>query len=204
MEKAVSWALIMLIVGMFASVIYRFDVNIPSYDDYAATLIFLKNYYYNNPDVPGKIRALFIPHNEHCIFLSRVSAVLSYVVSGKINFRGLVWYQNVYLFGVFLLIAGIIRQQRLPFYPSLLVVSFFLFNLAFWQVTLYYWGGISGEPCGRLLLSAGYRSCRAGHAVFWQRNPGIAFGILPAGCSVQNPTPTGMDGFCRGGHGVLF
>ena len=142
MEKAVSWALIMLIMGMFASVIYRFDVNIPSYDDYAATLIFLKNYYYNNPDVPGKIRALFIPHNEHCIFLSRVSAVLSYVVSGKINFRGLVWYQNVYLFGVFLLIAGIIRQQRLPFYPSLLVVSFFLFNLAFWQVTLYYWGGI--------------------------------------------------------------
>lgn len=142
MEKILSWALIILIMGMFASVIYQFDVNIPSYDDYAATLIFLKNHYYNNSDVPGKIQALFAPHNEHRIVLSRASAALSYVVSGKINFQGLVWYQNMYLLGVFLLIAGIIRQQRLPFYPALLVVSFFLFNLAFWQVTLYYWGGI--------------------------------------------------------------
>ena len=76
----------------------------------------------NNSDVPGKIQALFAPHNEHRIVLSRASAALSYVVSGKINFRGLVWYQNIYLLGVFLLIAGIIRQKRLPLYPALLVV----------------------------------------------------------------------------------
>lgn len=131
----------MLVMSMFATVIYQFDVNIPSYDDYA-TLIFIKDYYYSNPDIPGKIGALFIPHNEHHIFLSRTSAAVAFLLSGEINFRSLVWYQNVYLLGVFLLIAGIIRQQRLPFYPSLLVVSFFLFNLAFWQVTLYYWGGI--------------------------------------------------------------
>jgi hypothetical protein len=142
MKKNISLILCLLALGAFFLALYQKALNIPSYDDYAATLIFLKNHYYLKTDAVGKIRALFYPHGEHYIVTSRLSAALGYVLTGSVNFTVLVWYQNLYLLGVFGLIIMIVREQGIPLFPLLVPISLSFFSLSFWQVSLYYWGGV--------------------------------------------------------------
>lgn len=143
MVKIVSTALIVAILATFIFSLQHFAVNIPSYDDYAATLIFIQLHFFQNTDpIVGKFLALFVPHGEHYIVISRLSAALAYIYSGTINFTVLVWYQNLYLLGTFALIIQVIRRQNLPLLPILIPITFFFFNLSFWQVSFYYWGGI--------------------------------------------------------------
>ncbi len=126
----------------FVLAVNHFVVNIPSRDDYGATLCYIQAHYCGNVDIADKIASLFIPHNEHFILFSRLSAALSYLFTGHINFAALIWYQNIFLLGGFALILQIVRQQKLPLLALLTPISLFSFNLSFWQVTLYYWGGI--------------------------------------------------------------
>ncbi len=142
MNRTISLLIVATILCAFAGTLSYFISNIPSYDDYAATLIFIKNHYYQNPDTAGKIRALFIPHGEHYILLSRGSAALFYTMFGTINFSALVWYQNLYLLANFILIFFIFKNQGITYFPILIFITLFLFNLSHWQVALYYWGGI--------------------------------------------------------------
>ncbi|TDB68960.1 hypothetical protein [Arundinibacter roseus] len=142
MNRTISLVIITTVLCVFAGTLSYFICNIPSYDDYAATLIFIKNHYYQNPDTAEKIRALLIPHGEHYILLSRGSAALFYTIFGTINFSALVWYQNIYLLAIFVLILFIIKNQRISYFPVLVPITLFLFNLSHWQVALYYWGGI--------------------------------------------------------------
>ncbi|MBU1822739.1 MAG: hypothetical protein KKG00_14690 [Bacteroidetes bacterium] len=142
MKKYISIALSLLTLGAFILALWQNVVNIPSYDDYAATLIFLKNHYYHSTDAIGKIRALFYPHGEHYIVTSRLSAAIAYTFTGSVNFTALVWYQNLYLLGVFVLILLIMREQGVSLFTVIIPVSLCLFSLSFWQVSLYYWGGV--------------------------------------------------------------
>ena len=142
MVRFISVALVVAILATFLLALQRFVVNIPSYDDYAATLIFIKLHYFENHDAVEKFRALFVPHGEHYIVISRLSAAIAYMSTGTINFSALVWYQNLYLVGVFGLIIQLIRQQHIPLFPILIPVTSFLFSLSFWQVSFYYWGGV--------------------------------------------------------------
>ncbi|MFB9292292.1 hypothetical protein [Persicitalea jodogahamensis] len=142
MTKKLPLLISALIFAAFFLTVHHFVVNIPSRDDFAATLSFIQMQCVSDVGIFDQITALFIPHNEHYIVLSRLSAALAYNFAGHLNFTALVWYQNIFLLGGYALVLQIIRQQKLPLLVLLLPTTIFFFNLSFWQVTLYYWGGI--------------------------------------------------------------
>ncbi len=118
----------------------------PSYDDYNATISVIRSFYFNTVDVKQQLAALFDPHNEHRIVLSRISAVVYYGLFDQLNFGSLILYQNFYLLGTFGLILAILKKIQIRVWPILIPVSFFLFSLSFWQVALYYSCGIQHYP----------------------------------------------------------
>ncbi len=126
----------------FILVIYQYAVNIPSRDDFGTTLYFIQAHYFGNFDTVGKVTSLFIPHNEHYILFSRLSTALAYTLAGHLDYTALIWYQNIFLLGGYALVLKIVKLQKLPLMELLVPITVFFFSLSFWQVTLYYWGGI--------------------------------------------------------------
>lgn len=126
----------------FAYTILNNTLNAPSFDDYDATILFIKNFYFDGYTLWEKITALFRTHNEHRIFLSRVFATVYYYFFQVINFRHLVFLQNFFLLATFGLCLRIMLKNNLPFHFAFLLLCITLFNLSFYQVSIYYWGGI--------------------------------------------------------------
>ncbi|MCF2445780.1 hypothetical protein L0657_17600 [Dyadobacter sp. CY345] len=136
-----------LVVGIFISttfgyILFTNSQNIPSFDDYDATLAFIRNFYFEKSTDPERLGMLFDLHNEHCIMISRLSASIYYAIFKEINFTHLVLYQNLFLLGFYAVILAIMKQQNLLSPLAALFVTIFLFSLSFWQVSFYYWAGI--------------------------------------------------------------
>jgi len=142
MSKYIFLLLSVLIIFIFCLTLVQNAQNIPSFDDYDATLSFIRNFYFEKRPLLQRTKLLFSFHNEHCIMISRTSAAIYYYIFQEINFTHLVLYQNLFLFGFFAVLLAIMRQQNLLSFPVVLFATFFLFSLSFWQVSFYYWAGI--------------------------------------------------------------
>jgi len=142
MSKYLFLLLSVLIIFIFCLTLVQNAQNIPSFDDYDATLSFIRNFYFEKRLLLQKTKLLFSFHNEHCIMISRASAAIYFYIFQEINFKPLVLYQNLFLFGFFAVLLAIMRQQKLISFPVVLFTIFFLFSLSFWQVSFYYWAGI--------------------------------------------------------------
>ncbi|AXE19940.1 hypothetical protein DR864_20395 [Runella rosea] len=101
-----------------------YAVDVPYIDDYDALLQYILTY--ENASSLGKIKSLFLPHNEHIIVMTRLSAWLSYELTGHLSFR------DIILFGNGLLVLQLAMLFRL-FQPSLRFspVYFFIVVLVF-------------------------------------------------------------------------
>jgi hypothetical protein len=142
MNRYLAISLSILLILVFGYNLIRHSLNIPTFDDYDATLGFIKNFYFDKASLLQKLKLLFTFHNDHCIVISRASAVMYYNFFKELNFAHLVIYQNLFLMAFFIVVLAIMRQQNLLSAYTVLFATIFLFNLSLWQVMLNYWGGI--------------------------------------------------------------
>ncbi|WP_247237123.1 hypothetical protein [Telluribacter sp. SYSU D00476] len=146
----------------------HYTLDIPSFDDYHATIYAIRMFYFEAINLKQQVALLFKPHNEHRIFLSRLSSIVYYDLFGKLNFRTLILYQNLYLLAAFGLTLAILKKSKVQIWPLLLPISLFLFSLSFWQVTLYYWGGIQYYTVFFFIMLSLYWLVSAREVVSWQ------------------------------------
>lgn len=132
-------AILILVMGYM---LVSCAINIPTYDDYDATIDFIRHYYFEPPFSLQKLKLLFSFHNEHCIAISRFSAAAYYYLFGEINFRHLILYQNLYFIGFYVVLLMILKRRKLLDSYTFFLVTVFLFSLSLWQVIFNYWGGI--------------------------------------------------------------
>lgn len=142
MSKYFSISLSLAIILIFGFTLFNNILNAPTFDDYDTTLGFIRRFYFENTSFSGKVSEIFSRHNEHRILISKASAALHYRLFHYVDFEHLILFQNLFLFGFFMLVLALMKQQKILFSEAVLPVIAFLFSLSFWQVTFYYWGGI--------------------------------------------------------------
>lgn len=142
MNRYLAILLGVLMILIFGYNLFYYALNIPSFDDYDATLKFIRAFYFEEGSFLQKLKLLFSFHNDHCILISRVAAAGYYSLFEEVNFARLVVFQNLFFLGFFAIVLTIMRSQKLLSPFSVVLVIIFLFNLSLWQVTFNYWGGI--------------------------------------------------------------
>jgi hypothetical protein len=142
MGKYLSISLSIAIFLIFGYTLLHHALNAPSFDDYDTTLNFIRRFYYENFGFGIRRDILLSRHNEHRILFSKSSAALYYYLFHEINFTHLVIFQNIFLLGFFVVLMATMKEKGLLSAETVLWAAIFLFSLAFWQVTFYYWGGI--------------------------------------------------------------
>ena len=142
MSKYISISLSIAILSVFLYTLFTNALNLPSFDDYDATLSFIKSFYFDNLSLREKIQALFARHNEHRILFSKVVAATYFSLFREINFAHLVIFQNVFLFTFFGIILFLFKDESQLNPTVFLLITSFLFSFSIWQVSFYYWAGI--------------------------------------------------------------
>lgn len=142
MNKYLLVSLSLAILLIFGYTLFHDSLNFPSFDDYEATLNFIKQFYFENQSLSGRFEVLFSKHNEHQILLSKIASAAYFAIFKEINFAHLVIFQNIFLLGFFGIILSLFKREKQLYPQAFLVITAFLFSFSFWQVSFYYWAGI--------------------------------------------------------------
>ncbi|WP_031529418.1 hypothetical protein [Dyadobacter crusticola] len=142
MSKYLSISLSGAIFLIFLFTLFVNAINVPSFDDYDTTLNFIRRFFFDTDSFSMRADILLSRHNEHRILFSKSCAAIYYSLFDQLSFRNLVLIQNIFLLGFFALLLRIVSYSKLLSPELVLISCIFLFSLAFWQVTFYYWGGI--------------------------------------------------------------
>jgi hypothetical protein len=142
MPKYLPIGLSIAIFLLFGFTLFTNTLNIPTLDDYDTTVGFIKRIFFDDYTAKGKFELLFGRHNEHRIIFSKIVAAAYFSIFQRIDFANLILLQNLLLLCFFVLMLFIMKRNKLLYAENVLFASVFLFSLAFWQVSFYYWGGI--------------------------------------------------------------
>jgi len=124
-SRFIIWTLILLPVIFYCFFIFKFSINVPFWDDYDSFLSFLQDF--DKQDLVGKLGILFSQHNEHRIFLARISGLLDYVLTGSLHFNHLIYFGNILLLLVGLFLFLFHRRTKNELY-TFLPITLLLFN----------------------------------------------------------------------------
>ena len=116
---------------VFFSVFFRYTLNIPINDDYNAILDFINKCIETN-SISEKIKLIFSQHNEHRIAYDRIWSIISYKVSGQVNFNDLSLIGNLSLIGIFIVFYKKLSQINKNII-YLIPISVLLFNISFYE-----------------------------------------------------------------------
>lgn len=132
-NKWLGYGLIAIPVCIYFAVVLKYAVNIPSQDDYGASLQFLCKYR-AAATAADKFFLLFIQHNEHRIASSRLIYLIYYKLLGSLNFVHLIVLANLQLVLILGIATGFIKRASPGFWiiPSLLL-SICLFDVNSWE-----------------------------------------------------------------------
>ncbi len=99
---------IFLIVMVYFKTINAYALNIPYKDDYDAILGWLVDY--KASDFGGRLKLLFLQHNEHRLLASRLVYATYYTLFGDVNIRSFIFLANIQLIGI--LAIGMVFIKR--------------------------------------------------------------------------------------------
>jgi hypothetical protein len=130
-QKTVLFLLIAFLPVLFyLYIISTYTVNIPSSDDYDMLTFFEQ--FRNQPNIWEKIKLLFVQHSEHRIVFNRVVLLLSYYLTGSINFKWLIIMGNISLLLLIPLFYKALRVNNHTIY-YFLPVPFLLVHLQYYE-----------------------------------------------------------------------
>lgn len=121
-------SIIPIIVYFF--IIIKYTVNIPSADDYDMLSFFEQ--FRNLSDNAEKIKLLFIQHSEHRIVFNRLILLLSYYLTGTVNFKLFIVLGNLSLLASLFVFYKALRKNNHPIY-YFLPIPFILFQLQYFE-----------------------------------------------------------------------
>jgi hypothetical protein len=128
-------AVSLLLIGLYFYLWNHYAVNIPKWDDHP-----LKGFvidYDKASTISEKINTITRQHNEHRIGLTRLATLIDFKLFGGVNYKHLMFFGNLALILIWLLLTRFFRQTIASFWYALPVVTFW-FGLAFWENT--FWG----------------------------------------------------------------
>lgn len=106
-QKKIVFLLTFAAIALYLITVWRFSVDIPYADDYDAILAFINSV--AELDIKSLTLSILHQHNEHRIAFNRIIELLSFKLSGNVNFSQLIWIGNV---GWFLVIGIFWRWAR--------------------------------------------------------------------------------------------
>lgn len=137
----------LLPVAVFYSLLICFGQNIPTADDFQATLNFVYAYFFTNKNTHERWLLLFSQHNEHRILVSRLTTLALYELTGRVNLLTLLWVQQLFWLSFVGLIARLGQSVRLWQSGWLgLPVVLLLFHPNTYETLLNVWGGSQTYP----------------------------------------------------------
>nr|WP_295934436.1 hypothetical protein [uncultured Dyadobacter sp.] len=137
--RLVPYGLCGMAVTAFFIIIGRSAVNIPIGDDFYCALLFVQQFQ-DSPGYLGKLNLLFGQWVEHRIFYSRLIALVSFWLTGQVNFLLMIWIGNLSLVGILFFFARAFRRLHLSGY-FLLPVLLTLLSPVMYEGNL--WAGAS-------------------------------------------------------------
>src|SRR6188768_1137650 len=140
-SKLISWLFILLPIGIFFALFFRFTVNAPINDDFSAILAFI-NSYITTSSYSGKLKLMFDQANEHRIVYDRIWTIISYKIFHAVNFNFLSLIGNLSLVGIAILFFNKFRRLGKPLY-LFIPVTVLLFNFASWENMTFAMAGLS-------------------------------------------------------------
>src|SRR5215217_5762654 len=103
LSQYVTGILTLSVIGAFYYIIVKNSINIPWFDDIENIPYFLVNWLKSNT-VYGKWEAFIWPNNEHRVFTARLIVLAQYYLTGKLNFKDLLFVGNLSVLIIFLFI----------------------------------------------------------------------------------------------------
>jgi len=126
LSQYVTGILTLSVIGAFYYIIIKNSINIPWFDDIENIPYFLVNWLKSNT-IYGKWEAFIRPNNEHRVFTARLIVLAQYYLTGKLNFKDLLFVGNLSVLIIFLFIVrGYLRQGGKWYF--ILPVAFLIFN----------------------------------------------------------------------------
>ena len=147
-KSILTFCLILFPIFIFWSIFNKYAVNIPHWDDFAvrnsvAQLLETGSFI-------EKLKILFAQHNEHRIFITRISALFIYLIEGTINLKSLMFLGFCSLIGITVLFYKILKKYNLSL-VYLAPITFLVFNNSLYENT--FWGMASIQNFGVIFLA---------------------------------------------------
>ncbi|RYC67668.1 hypothetical protein [Spirosoma sordidisoli] len=165
---------VMLLVALvpvirYYDVVWHNAVNVPFEDDFNSTLQFIATYAFDTHSLADTWRLIFSQHNEHRIVFDRLVFLADYAIGGHVNFRNQILFGNLSLvFVAWLLFMASFRSltllQKLFYF---LPVPFLLFQLHFWELTVWGMSSIQNLYIVVFALLSLYALSRASERPVW-------------------------------------
>ena len=134
-EEIFGGVIVLMSVMMYFFTVFKFAVNIPVWDEYAAALNFLEIYLKEN--YLQRMLLLFKQFNEHRIFSYLLTVVTEYNILGEINFRYIIIFGNLGMVGLLYCLYRLIdpsNRNILVFVPVVLLIMAPVNNITDWGI----------------------------------------------------------------------
>src|ERR1035437_3110862 len=113
---------------IYLRTVYKYALNIPFYDDYDATLVFLINF--KKATFNEKISLLFLQQGEHRAIIAKAITALHYLIYNNINFRHLIFFSSFFLLVFFIVFIYILKKSLSNHWNiAALILSLGIFDL---------------------------------------------------------------------------
>ena len=116
----VFYALAAVVAVAYFALVGHFADNIPFWDDYLAEQNFLVRFL-QSPDLSERLRMLIEQHNEHRLLFTRLTALVVYLFTGKLNYAVYIILANAMLIGTGLLMYKTINDDRNKAFGTFLI-----------------------------------------------------------------------------------
>lgn len=147
-KNLLTYCLILIPIVAFWYIFNKYAINIPHWDDYAVRNSLIS--FLNTDSFTEKIKILFAQHNEHRIFLTRLTALFIYIIKDTLDFKWMMFLGNLSLVGIFILFFKISKKYNLTLL-AIAPVSFVLFNAGLFENT--FWGMASIQNFGVIFFA---------------------------------------------------
>jgi hypothetical protein len=165
----IYWALVAAFLGVYFWIISQNTYNIPIWDDVMVFFQFLSDYI-NNPTLKEKLALIFESHGPHRIVFTRLIALLSYYITGKVSITAFIIIGNLFMLGIATMFFVFLRQRKNAGIFALMIVLL-LFNGQNYGTNMWAMAGLANV--GTLLLAM-----LSGYFIMQPAKPGFITGIV--------------------------
>ncbi|MDF7816450.1 hypothetical protein P1X15_02550 [Runella sp. MFBS21] len=162
-----GWSFMIVYFMIYGWYVMQYALNVPYLDDYNAIL----GYLIKVQDISWieQVKEMFVPHNEHIMWGTRLIGLLQYHLIGSVDFQWLILLGNVLFLVQFILLYRLFPQQKATFW----LLGIILLNpqysaTSFWAMAV--WSNVLVIVLATLTIS-----CLVQKKALWW---GIVLGIL--------------------------